>query len=111
MAYPATPAFETLRAYLQARAAFTDAEIAFVLTVFVPRRIPAGDFLQRAGDVARHAAFVAQGCLRSYVIDTSGKEHIVQFAPETWWLADSESLAPARPRSTSSTRSRTPTCC
>jgi CRP/FNR family transcriptional regulator, anaerobic regulatory protein len=26
------------------------------------------------------------------VIDAKGKEHIVQFAPETWWLADSMSL-------------------
>jgi len=26
------------------------------------------------------------------VIDNKGKEHIVQFAPENWWLADSDSL-------------------
>jgi CRP-like cAMP-binding protein len=33
--------------------------------------------------------FVAKGCLRSYVIDDNGKVHIVRFAPEEWWLADS----------------------
>ena len=55
---------------------------------FVPTRLAAGEFLQRAGEVTRHAAFVASGCLRSYVIDANGKEHIIQFAPETWWLAD-----------------------
>jgi CRP-like cAMP-binding protein len=97
VADPVTPAFEILRTYLEARAAFTDEELAFVRTVFVPRRVPAGDFLQRAGDVARHAAFVAKGCLRSYVIDAKGKEHIVQFAPETWWLADSDSLSSGSP--------------
>ncbi len=53
----------------------------------------AGEFVQRGGEVARHAAFVASGCLRSYVIDAKGKEHIVQFAPETWWLADATSLS------------------
>ena len=93
MADSATPAFDVLRAYLQARAAFTVDELDFLRGVFVPRRLPAGTFLQRAGDVARHAAFIASGCLRSYVIDAKGKEHIVQFAPETWWLADSESLS------------------
>ena len=44
-----------------------------------------------------HAAFVATGCLRSYVIDAKGKEHIVQFAPETWWLADGTSLTKGTP--------------
>ena len=86
-------AFDTLRAYLEPRASFTEDEFAFLRTVFVSKPLAAGAFLQRAGDVARHAAFVASGCLRSYVIDAKGKEHIVQFAPETWWLADTESLA------------------
>src|SRR5262249_60520717 len=54
--------------------------------------LAAGDSSQRAGDITRHAAFVATGCLRNYVIDSKGKEHIVQFAPETWWLADATSL-------------------
>ena len=60
--------------------------------MFLHRRLEAGEFLQRAGEVTRYAAFVATGCLRNYVIDAKGKEHIVQFAPETWWLADSTSL-------------------
>lgn len=93
----AAAAFETLRAYLEARAAFSDEEIAFIRTVFLHRRLRAGECLQRGGDVARYAAFVATGCLRSYVIDAKGKEHIVQFAPETWWLADSDSLAKGTP--------------
>ncbi|HET7699117.1 MAG TPA: Crp/Fnr family transcriptional regulator [Vicinamibacterales bacterium] len=91
------PAFETLRAYLEARASFTGDELAFMRGLFVARRLAAGEFLQRAGEAARHAAFVASGCLRSYVIDARGKEHIVQFAPETWWLADSESLTTGAP--------------
>jgi CRP-like cAMP-binding protein len=84
--------FDTLRGYLEARASFTEEELAYLRTAFVPKRLPADTFLQRAGDVARHAAFIASGCLRSYVIDGKGKEHIIQFAPETWWLADSDSL-------------------
>jgi CRP-like cAMP-binding protein len=35
---------------------------------------------------------VAQGCLRSYLIDDKGKEHILLFAPEDWWLSDTDSL-------------------
>jgi len=89
--------FDVLEAYLLARAAFSAEELAFVRTIFQPRRLAAGDFLQRGGDVARHAAFVARGCLRSFVIDAKGKEHVVQFATEQWWLADAISLNTGTP--------------
>jgi CRP-like cAMP-binding protein len=89
--------FGVLREYLEARASFTERDFDVVRSAFLVRHIPAGDFLQRAGDVTRHAAFVATGCLRNYVIDGKGKEHIVQFAPETWWLADSTSLQTRTP--------------
>src|SRR5499427_10618482 len=87
-----TGGFGVLRAYLEARAEFDDGDFDRIRAAFLFRHLPAGEFLQRAGDVARQAVFVAAGCLRNYVIDAKGKEHIVQFAPETWWLADSTSL-------------------
>jgi CRP-like cAMP-binding protein len=90
-------AFAVLRDYLGARGAFTDHDFENVAAAFAFKRLAAGDFLQRAGDVSRYAAFVARGCLRNYVIDAKGKEHIVQFAPETWWLADSTSLSQGVP--------------
>jgi CRP-like cAMP-binding protein len=90
-------AFDVLRAYLEARATFSESDFDCVRTAFLPKRLRAGEFLQRGGDVSRYAAFVAAGCLRSYVIDPKGKEHIVQFAPETWWLADSTSLSGRTP--------------
>src|SRR5262245_37760945 len=90
-------AFAVLRTYLEARPAFTDDDFETVEGAFLFKRLSAGDFLQRAGDVIRYAAFVASGCLRNYVIDAKGKEHIVQFAPETWWLADSNSLQSGAP--------------
>lgn len=91
------PSFDVLRAYLEARASFSESEMTLMRDRFIPTTLPAGEFLQRAGDVARHAAFVATGCLRSYVIDPEGKEHVVQFAPENWWLADGASLMTATP--------------
>lgn len=89
--------FDVLQTYLLDRAAFSDEELAFMKGIFVPRRLAAGEYLQRAGDVARDAAFVAHGCLRSFVIDAKGKEHVVQIAPEQWWLADAISLNTGTP--------------
>ncbi len=90
-------AFDVLRAYLEARAAFREEQFDYMRPFFVPRVLEAGAFLQRAGDVTTRAAFVARGCLRSYVIDAKGKEHIVMFAPENWWLVDAKSMATDTP--------------
>lgn len=92
-----TSGFGVLRAYLEARAAFSQAELALISTMFVPARLRAREFLQRAGAVAQYAAFVARGCLRSYTIDARGKEHILNFASETWWVADNISLTSGTP--------------
>ena len=52
-------AFAVLRAYLDARATFSDADFDTVRQAFIHRRLAAGEFLQRAGEVSRYAAFVA----------------------------------------------------
>jgi CRP-like cAMP-binding protein len=85
-------AFQVLRSYLEARATFSEQDFAFIAPLFIHKKVSSGEFIQRAGQIATHAVFVANGCLRSYVLDSNGKEHIVQFAPETWWLADAKSL-------------------
>jgi len=90
-------AFAVLRDYLGAKAAFSEDDFKTVQQAFVHRRLAAGEFLQRAGEVSRYAAFVAIGCLRNFVIDARGKEHIVQFGPETWWIADAISLSNGTP--------------
>lgn len=97
MTAPPFSAFDVLEAYLRARASFGDEEMEFVRAQFEPATLRSGDFLQRAGEIATYAAFVARGCLRTYVIDSRGKEHVVQFAPETWWVADNVSLASRTP--------------
>lgn len=57
-----------------------------------PRSVAKGTILQHAGDTTKLAFKVVNGCLKSYVIDKSGKEHILQFAPEGWFLSDMNSF-------------------
>ena len=89
--------FDVLKTYLEARGSFTAEEFAFLRTKFTALTLRRGEFLQRAGTLARYTGFVAWGCARKYAIDATGKEHIVAFAPETWWVADGVSLTTGTP--------------
>jgi CRP-like cAMP-binding protein len=50
------------------------------------------EFLFQPGMVCSHTFFVEKGLLRQYSIDPAGKEHILQFAPENWFVSDRESV-------------------
>lgn len=52
------------------------------------RAVRKGEVLLRPGDAVKYGYIVRKGCLRSYVIDAAGKEHVLQFAPEGWAIGD-----------------------
>ena len=56
------------------------------------RHYAKGTILQHKGMDQAKTYYVEQGLLRSYIIDSKGKEHIFMFAPEQWIIADVESL-------------------
>jgi CRP-like cAMP-binding protein len=63
--------------------------------------IPKGTTLLRQGEVCWFGCKVLSGCLMSYATDKSGKEHIMQFAPEGWIITDMNSLFHHVPSNTS----------
>jgi CRP-like cAMP-binding protein len=89
--------FEIIKKFFETRFKVTDKDFAFIQSVFLPKSYKKGEFFLREGEISKYAAFVCRGCLRSYAIDNKGKEHILQFAPETWWISDKDSLLHATP--------------
>lgn len=57
----------------------------------------AGEYLLQSGEICRNAFYVEQGLLRYFSIDSKGKEHILQFAPEGWFISDRESALSKKP--------------
>jgi len=92
--------FEKLRAYFDTKIDLTDEQFEIMRNAFTPKKLKKGEFLQREGEWAKYGAFVVSVCLRSYVIDQNGKEHIIQFAPENWWIADFDSVLKKEPSRT-----------
>jgi CRP-like cAMP-binding protein len=56
------------------------------------KKIRRRQYLLQEGDVCRHYNFVLNGCLRMYLVDNKGGEHVLQFATENGWIADIGSL-------------------
>jgi CRP-like cAMP-binding protein len=54
----------------------------------MPKKLRRKQYLLQEGDVCKAIAFVEKGALRSYCVDDSGTEHIVQFALEGWTISD-----------------------
>lgn len=57
-----------------------------------PKSYKKGEIIQRAGDFNASPIYVIKGLLKSYLIDSKGKEHIYMFAPENWIIGDLEAI-------------------
>jgi CRP-like cAMP-binding protein len=91
--------FEKLRAYIERNFHLSDDDYAFMQKQFQPKTIRKSEFLLREGEVCKYGAFVVKGCLRSYTVDNKGREHVIQFAPEEWWIGNQESIRSGTPSS------------
>ena len=56
------------------------------------KKVQKNQFLLQYGEVCRYIYFVEKGLLKMYSIDKNVKEHIIQFAPESWLTSDRSSL-------------------
>jgi CRP-like cAMP-binding protein len=89
--------FEAFGQYLKLKIPVTENDLKNIESFFVPKTIQKGQFVLRMNEVCQYTCFVVKGCLRSYVIDDKGKEHIIQFAPENWWISEQISLLNKEP--------------
>ncbi|SNR59802.1 MULTISPECIES: Crp/Fnr family transcriptional regulator [Hymenobacter] len=83
---------DALHTYFHNKIQFTESQLMELEELLTPRHVAKHEVLVRQGEIGRVGAFVVRGCLRSYVTDTRQKEHIIQFAPENWWISDQHSL-------------------
>ena len=55
---------------------------------FEKRTLKKGDTLLNANQTVNYQYFIISGCLRTFFVDNSGKDHIIQFAIKDWWISD-----------------------
>jgi CRP-like cAMP-binding protein len=67
---------------------FSQKEIILVESKIEKLTFKKGVTLLEVGKRVDHQYFICSGCLRTYFIDNSGKEHTIQFAIKDWWISD-----------------------
>lgn len=75
----------------------TDDEYNYFTSLIQTKRFKKRSFLLQEGEVCKYSIFVSKGLLRGFTIDENGFEHILQFAPPDWWIADMYSLITQKP--------------
>ena len=73
----------------------------YFLSLLKNKKVRKKLFLAQEGDISKGPFFVTEGILRSYTVDKNGFEHVLQFAPPGWWIADMYSLITQQPGSLS----------
>jgi CRP-like cAMP-binding protein len=84
--------FEKFKIYLVEKAGLTEEEFNQLSPILLSKIVAKGDYLLKQGEICKHSFFVEKGLLRSYSIDQTGKEHIIQFAPTNWFISDRSSV-------------------
>lgn len=82
----------TLTTFLTENAAIDTEMLKDIVSRQKRMHVQKSEFLLQEGEICKHSFYVEKGLLRYYSIDEKGKEHIIQFAPEGWFVGDRESM-------------------
>ncbi len=69
-------------------ATITQNEIQYIREKLERITLKKGAFLLKVEEDVFDIHYVHSGCLRTYFLDHSGKEHTLQFAVKGWWISD-----------------------
>lgn len=67
---------------------FSKKEMNLIESKLKKLKLNKGTTILKADDKVNNQYYVYNGCLRTYFIDKSGKEHTLQFAINDWWISD-----------------------
>ena len=86
-----------LRRHISQLVSLSDDEFELVLKSFKPLQVAKKTLLLTCDEVVTKEYLVVKGCMKSFTYDEAGKEHIVQFAMENWWISDYPAYARQAP--------------
>ena len=83
---------EILRDHIEEIIQLTDDEFTYILSHFWLKTFKKHQIVVHQDDSVKYNFFILKGLMKSARITSEGKEHIVQFAMENWWITDLEAF-------------------
>jgi len=84
-----------LRHHIEEITPVSDGEFEIVSGFFSGRQVHRKDYIVKRGQKVTTEYLVVKGCLKVTAYDDEGKEYILQFAQENWWVSDYPAYAKA----------------
>jgi CRP/FNR family transcriptional regulator len=81
---------DKLRKHIEEIVPVSDEEFEFIKPFFTYKRVKKHQYLTQEGDLVSFEYLILSGVFRMFYLDSEGKEYIVQFAGEDWWMADNQ---------------------
>lgn len=78
--------------FLRSNVPLTDEQRSMLFKHSMVKEYDRGDFILNAGETCVHRFFIERGAIREYSIDPKGKEHLLFFAVEGWFLMNVDSV-------------------
>jgi CRP-like cAMP-binding protein len=79
---------EFLKQHIEKIIPLTDAEFDYIFSHFTTKKFKKHQFIIQEGEKVTNDFFILSGCLKSFFTDNNGKEHILAFAMQDWWITD-----------------------
>lgn len=83
---------QNFKNYILTHIQISENEYQLLLDLVQQKTIAKGAFLLQKGEYCKHSFFIEKGLARFYSVAKDGKEHIIQFAPENWFVVDRASV-------------------
>lgn len=80
--------YESIYRNIQEKIHLTDRDKSVLSEKLKVRNLRKRQFLLEPGDECDYLVFVEKGLFRSYLTDAKLVEHVMQFAPENYWIGD-----------------------
>lgn len=67
---------------------FSNDDLSIFNALLKPVQFKKKSYLLRTGEVCNFEAFITKGCLMTYLLNEEGKETVLYFSIENWWVSD-----------------------
>jgi CRP-like cAMP-binding protein len=86
--------FITLFDYIERKSSvkLSEHERNLIMTKLKPKKLRKRQYFLQEGDVCKYMGFIVKGATRMFAVDEKGRECILHFGLEDWWVGDYESF-------------------